>query len=168
MSRLARAFNCRLIVVDLCNMNNSSLHELAAKLRTTGRQILLIEDIDATFEGRTNMSDVGIGMPKLSFDALINFLGGVDDLHGTYVIVTTNRPEVLDSALVRAGRLDLHIDVPPMTRDEALDVGMFMLDGDREAVLPLLDSLEFPVPASAVAEKFKLEAMRRRGLAASL
>jgi chaperone BCS1 len=37
---------------------------------------------------------------------LLNFLDGVQEMHGSMILVTTNHPEKFDPALTRPGRLD--------------------------------------------------------------
>ena len=82
-----------------------------------------MEDI----EGINNM-DMGIIMPvvnnkkeendnkmesgeKLSLSFLLNLLDGVLETPGRILIITTNRPEKLDKALIRPGRIDINIKV---------------------------------------------------------
>lgn len=73
--------------------------------------IILLEDIDCIFDGRAAKS-------SLSMSSLLNMLDGVATSEGWLVFMTTNHPEKLDPALVRPGRIDLHIDLPNPTRDQ--------------------------------------------------
>lgn len=43
---------------------------------------------------------------KLTLSGLLNAIDGVFTCHGRILIMTTNRPEILDSALIRPGRVD--------------------------------------------------------------
>jgi hypothetical protein len=72
-------------------------------LGVKGRSVLLLEDIDI-FHGATNRND-NTGTATLS--GLLNALDGIVTPHGLITIMTTNEPEMLDPALVRAGRIDL-------------------------------------------------------------
>jgi len=64
---------------------------------------LVIEDIDSFFKGRETVSE----KPAfLSFSGLLNALGGLAVKEGRVLFVTTNKPEDIDPALTRAGRLD--------------------------------------------------------------
>lgn len=76
--------------------------------------ILVIEDIDATLsivksrdtsDNHTKKKDKKI--EQLTLSGLLNALDGVFNNHGRIMIMTTNHPEVLDSALIRAGRVDI-------------------------------------------------------------
>jgi transitional endoplasmic reticulum ATPase len=44
--------------------------------------------------------------------ALLTEMDGVEALQGVYVIAATARPERVDSALLRPGRLEVHIELP--------------------------------------------------------
>ncbi|KAK6004370.1 hypothetical protein QM012_008232 [Aureobasidium pullulans] len=46
---------------------------------------------------------------KISLSGLLNVIDGVATHEGRILIMTTNHPEKLDPALVRAGRVDMHI-----------------------------------------------------------
>lgn len=43
---------------------------------------------------------------------LLNFLSGVVGLDNVIILITTNRPEILDPAFVRPGRIDLRVHIP--------------------------------------------------------
>lgn len=74
------------------------------------RSMVLIEDIDAVFNGREPVDE----KCKISFSTLLNCLDGAFYAHGSIVVITTNRFDTLDTALIRKGRADLceHIDLP--------------------------------------------------------
>ncbi|KAF5780063.1 putative AAA+ ATPase domain, ATPase, AAA-type, core [Helianthus annuus] len=48
----------------------------------------------------------------LFFDELLTELDGNDQREGVYVIAATNRPKVMDKAILRPGRLGTHMYVP--------------------------------------------------------
>ena len=66
--------------------------------------ILVIEDIDALFESRKKNDDL---KNNITFSGLLNTLDGIAHVDKQIIIMTTNHPLVLDSALKRPGRVDL-------------------------------------------------------------
>ncbi len=68
--------------------------------------ILLLEDVDSCFEKRENKQQT-----KISFSSLLNCLDGVFAKENIIVIMTTNHKDKLDPALIRAGRIDMKIEV---------------------------------------------------------
>ncbi|MDO5691856.1 MAG: AAA family ATPase [Pseudomonadota bacterium] len=67
--------------------------------------LLLIEDVDAFFHQREAAHDE----VRLSFSGFLNALDGVATQEGTVLVMTTNHPERLDPALIRAGRIDQQV-----------------------------------------------------------
>ena len=70
--------------------------------RISPRSMLLLEDIDV-FHAATQRDDDS----DLTLSGLLNTLDGIATPHGPLTVLTTNAPEVLDHAVVRAGRIDL-------------------------------------------------------------
>lgn len=75
--------------------------------------ILVIEDIDASFDGRKPIG-------KVTMSNLLNCLDGVFYKEGLITIVTTNSIEKLDPALIRPGRIDMQLQLknPPKEQVE--------------------------------------------------
>ena len=55
-------------------------------------------------------------------NALLTELDGAQDRTGIYVVGTTNRPDMIDPAMLRPGRLNLPIFVDLPTEDERVDI----------------------------------------------
>lgn len=69
--------------------------------------IIVIEDIDALFESRKKNDDM---KNNITFSGLLNITDGIAHLDKQIIIMTTNHPLVLDSALKRPGRIDLTVE----------------------------------------------------------
>lgn len=67
------------------------------------RSMLLLEDVDV-FHATTTRDDHATGV---TLSGLLNTLDGIASPHGLLTVMTTNTPDVLDRAVVRAGRVDL-------------------------------------------------------------
>ncbi|KAG8383364.1 hypothetical protein BUALT_Bualt04G0004800 [Buddleja alternifolia] len=91
--------------------SNSELRRVL--LCTTNRSILVIEDIDCSVQmhDREANSQPDTDSSKLTLSGLLNFIDGLWSTCGDerIVIFTTNHKEKLDPALLRPGRMDMHI-----------------------------------------------------------
>lgn len=86
-------------------VSDEKIHTLLAGLPQ--RSLLLIEDVDAFFRER----EAAHAQVRLSFSGFLNALDGVAAQEGMVLFMTTNHPEQLDPALVRAGRIDEHVEL---------------------------------------------------------
>ncbi len=78
--------------------------------------IIFIDEIDAI--GRTRFSGVGGGHDEReqTLNAILVEMDGIDNTEGVIMLAATNRPDVLDNALLRPGRFDRQIvvDLPTL------------------------------------------------------
>jgi hypothetical protein len=70
--------------------------------RISPRSMLLLEDADV-FHAATRRDDDA----DVTLSGLLNALDGIATPHGLLTVLTTNSPGALDSAVIRAGRIDL-------------------------------------------------------------
>ncbi|KAK8118147.1 ATPase [Apiospora kogelbergensis] len=116
--------------------------------------IVLLEDIDAVWADRnasstsSSSSDAqtqhggGGGRSGCTLSGLLNVLDGVGSQEGRIVVMTTNKPEHLDSALVRPGRVDMKVflgNISPRSAEQMF-VRMFAPDLHDNLALALLSS----------------------------
>ncbi|MFH0954280.1 MAG: ATP-dependent zinc metalloprotease FtsH [Verrucomicrobiota bacterium] len=84
--------------------------------------IIFIDEIDAV--GRSRFSGIGGGHDEReqTLNALLVEMDGFDTQEGVIIIAATNRPDVLDNALLRPGRFDrqIVIDLPSLEGREAI------------------------------------------------
>jgi hypothetical protein len=62
---------------------------------------------------------------QLNLSFLLNLLDGVLETPGRILIITTNHPEHLDKALIRPGRVDIHLQVGNCSLDMIIDILKF-------------------------------------------
>ena len=87
--------------------------------------IIFIDEIDAIGKSRDSRFGGGNDEREQTLNALLAEMDGFDTSKGLLVLAATNRPEVLDKALLRPGRFDRRIivDRPDMKgREETLKV----------------------------------------------
>jgi transitional endoplasmic reticulum ATPase len=78
--------------------------------------VVFFDEIDAIASERgRNSGDSGVSERVVS--QLLTELDGLEALEDVVVVATSNRPDLIDSALLRPGRLDRHIHVPVPDED---------------------------------------------------
>jgi transitional endoplasmic reticulum ATPase len=78
--------------------------------------VIFFDEIDSIAGERgRNTGDSGVGERVVS--QLLSELDGIEQLEDVVVVATTNRPDLIDNALLRPGRLDRHVHVPVPDRD---------------------------------------------------
>ena len=103
---LAKHFKKNLYFLNPTNTTDENLTALYSNLAP--KSILVIEDIDAIFNNQREKEDDSV---KFNFSTLLNCLDGAFSKEGIVTIFTTNHPERLDEALIRAGRMDYKLEV---------------------------------------------------------
>src|SRR6056297_1617774 len=91
--------------------SEKGVREVFEKARANAPTVVFFDEIDSIAGERGQHSgDSGVGERVVS--QLLTELDGLEELEDVVVIATTNRPDLIDPALVRPGRLDRHIHVP--------------------------------------------------------
>ncbi|KAL5366689.1 BCS1 N terminal-domain-containing protein [Aspergillus floccosus] len=152
-SALAGVFGLNIYVLSLLDphLTDAQLMQLMSEIPS--HCIVLLEDVDAAGLGRRDLrdsfptakADMGsisettvLGsrdslynakapVASISLSGLLNAIDGVSSQEGRILIMTTNSPESLDPALIRPGRVDMHVDFQLPSRDQmrALFVSMY-------------------------------------------
>ncbi|MFP9059977.1 CDC48 family AAA ATPase [Natrialbaceae archaeon A-chndr2] len=91
--------------------SEKGVREVFEKARSNAPTVIFFDEIDSIATERgTRQGDSGVGERVVS--QLLTELDGLEELEDVVVIATTNRPDLIDSALLRPGRLDRHVHVP--------------------------------------------------------
>lgn len=80
------------------------------------RSMLVLEDLDVVHASRSR--DDAEGGERVSMSGLLNALDGFATPHGLVTVMTTNCIDVLDPAIVRAGRADLVEELGYLDNDQ--------------------------------------------------
>ena len=88
------------------------VRELFALARKKAPCIIFIDEIDAIGSKRLDASTSGDREVQRTLMQLLSELDGFDSLENVKVIAATNRPELLDKALLRPGRFDRIVEIP--------------------------------------------------------
>jgi transitional endoplasmic reticulum ATPase len=104
--------------------SEKGVREVFSKARENAPAVVFFDEIDAIAAERGGgAGDTNVGERVVS--QLLTELDGLEELEDVVVIATTNRPELIDDALLRPGRLDRHIEVDDPDEDarrEILDI----------------------------------------------
>jgi cell division protease FtsH len=98
-------------VESLVGVGAARIRDLFAKARAAGSAIVFIDELDAV--GRKRGAGVGQGNDEReqTLNQLLVEMDGFDAGRGLIVLAATNRPDILDPALLRPGRFDRQITV---------------------------------------------------------
>lgn len=105
----------------------SRVREMFAEARKHAPCIIFIDEIDAVGRHRGVGTSGGHEEREQTLNQLLVEMDGFEGQEGVIIIAATNRPDVLDKALLRPGRFDRQIEVPYpdiQGREKILEVHM--------------------------------------------
>ena len=158
-SSLIFALACRLNkpvhLVNPASLENDD--QLTRALSEARDGIVAIEDLDAIHD-KPAKARGGDGIEKtdqegdgITLSGLLNAIDGIAAAEGRILFITSNHPERLDPALLRAGRIDMRLDLEHAGRPEveAMVKRFFpdMAPDEREAII---ETIPVPCPQSDV------------------
>ncbi|KAL4211773.1 P-loop containing nucleoside triphosphate hydrolase protein [Rhizopus microsporus] len=94
------------------------------KARSSAPAIIFLDETEAIV-GKRNMGSGGSGGDSVQervLSTLLNEMDGIESADSVLVIGATNRPDMLDAALMRPGRFDQIIYVPPPDEEARLEI----------------------------------------------
>jgi cell division protease FtsH len=100
----------------------SRVRDLFQSARKLGRAIIFVDEIDSI--GRKRGAGLGGGHDEReqTLNQMLNEMDGFEATEGIVMIAATNRPDVLDPALLRPGRFDRQVVVPLPEHEERLAI----------------------------------------------
>lgn len=100
----------------------SRIRQLFKKAKGCGKAVIFIDEIDAIGKRRDNSKSGGSEERDQTLNALLTEMSGFNEKEGIVVMAATNRLDMLDSALLRPGRFDRHIEImlPDLTEREKI------------------------------------------------
>lgn len=131
---VAAKFNLPVHVFDLSSMSNHVFRCNWEQATCDAPCIVLIEDIDTVFNGRQNLNQATMLDNTLTYDCLLNCIGGITIADGVIVFVSSNKPETIDGALLRGGRLDRSIEVLGLDYEGRIKLAERILGNRTEAI----------------------------------
>jgi len=149
-----------------------AVRELFRRARESAPSIVFLDEVDALAPVRGQSSDGGTTDRVVA--ALLTELDGVESLRNVVVIGATNRPDLIDPALLRPGRLERLVYAPPPDADAralilaAAAKGVPLADGiDLSAVAARAEGFS-AADCTALIREAGLTAMRESMSAATI
>ncbi|NON61514.1 AAA family ATPase, partial [Acidianus sp. RZ1] len=100
--------------------SEKAIREIFKRARQTSPTVIFFDEIDSIAPTRGFSHDSGV--TERMVNQLLAEMDGVTALNKVVVIAATNRPDILDPALLRPGRFDRLIYVPPPDKVARLDI----------------------------------------------
>ncbi|MFF3851966.1 AAA family ATPase [Micromonospora sp. NPDC002575] len=97
-----------------------AVRELFRRAREAAPTLIFLDEVDALAPVRGQASDGGTTDRVVA--ALLTELDGVESLRNVVVVGATNRPDLVDPALLRPGRLERLVYVPPPDGDARAEI----------------------------------------------
>ncbi|MFW9768506.1 MAG: CDC48 family AAA ATPase [Candidatus Thorarchaeota archaeon] len=100
--------------------SEKAVREIFKKARQTAPCVLFFDEIDAIMSTRSRADDTGVSQRIVN--QFLAELDGMQTLQNVLVIGATNRADILDPAVLRPGRFDGVLFVPPPDTDARLEI----------------------------------------------
>ncbi len=100
--------------------SEKAVREIFKKAKQVSPAIIFMDEIDSIAPRRGTSMDSGV--TERIVNQLLTSMDGIEVLNGVVVIAATNRPDIIDPALLRAGRFDKIIYIPPPEEEGRLKI----------------------------------------------
>jgi cell division protease FtsH len=124
----------------------SRVRDLFTKAKEAAPSIIFIDELDAI--GRSRQGSISIGGSnderEQTLDQVLTEMDGFESVEAVVVLAATNRPEILDAALLRPGRFDRRVAVQPPDR-----LGRRNILAVHTRGMPLADSVDLDALATS-------------------
>ncbi|MEM3305271.1 MAG: CDC48 family AAA ATPase [Saccharolobus sp.] len=100
--------------------SEKAVREIFRKARMYAPSVIFIDEIDAIAPIRGASYDSGV--TERIVNQLLAEMDGIENLENVAVIAATNRPDILDPALLRPGRFEKLIYVPPPDKKARIEI----------------------------------------------
>ncbi|MEM3252520.1 MAG: AAA family ATPase, partial [Thermoplasmata archaeon] len=100
--------------------SEKAIREIFKKAKQASPAIIFLDEIDSIAPRRGMFSDSGV--TERMVNQLLTSMDGIENIEGVVIIAASNRPEIIDPALLRAGRFDRLIYVSPPNKEARLKI----------------------------------------------
>ncbi len=108
--------------------SEKAVREVFRKARQAAACILFFDEIDALVPVRGS-AGTDSRVTERVISQFLTEMDGVEELEGVLVLAATNRPDLIDPALLRPGRFDILLEIPPLDCDGRREIFQIGLRG---------------------------------------
>jgi transitional endoplasmic reticulum ATPase len=114
--------------------SEKGVREIFRKARQASPSIIFFDEIDAlvpkrgTYQGSSHVTESVVSQ-------ILTELDGMEELRNVTILAATNRPDMLDEALLRPGRLERHIYVPAPDEESRKKIFEVYMGGETGSLL---------------------------------
>ena len=93
--------------------SEKAIREVFKKAKQASPSIIFLDEFESIAGARTTNSGEGSDVSNRVVNQMLSSMDGVESMEGVIVIAATNRPEMIDPALLRSGRFERVMHIPP-------------------------------------------------------
>jgi len=93
--------------------SEKAIREVFKKAKQSSPSIIFLDEFESIAGARTSNSGEGSDVSNRVVNQLLSSMDGVESMEGVIIIAATNRPEMIDPALLRSGRFERVMHIPP-------------------------------------------------------
>jgi transitional endoplasmic reticulum ATPase len=118
--------------------SEKAVREVFKKAKQASPSIVFLDEFESIAGVRRDNSGGGSDAMNRVVNQLLSSMDGVESMEGVIVVAATNRPEMIDPALLRSGRFERVLHIPPPDKvsikeilkihTESMPLGKFNLD----------------------------------------
>jgi transitional endoplasmic reticulum ATPase len=118
--------------------SEKAVREVFKKAKQASPSIVFLDEFESIAGVRRSNSGDGSDVMNRVVNQLLSSMDGIEGLEGVIVVAATNRPEMIDPALLRSGRFERVLHIPPPDKDsrkailrihtENMPLGRFKID----------------------------------------
>ena len=90
-----------------------AVREIFKKAKQSSPSIIFLDEFESIANMRSSNSSEGSDVSNRVVNQLLASMDGVESIDGVIIVAATNRPEMIDPALLRSGRFERVLHVPP-------------------------------------------------------
>jgi transitional endoplasmic reticulum ATPase len=114
--------------------SEKGVREIFRKARQASPSIIFFDEIDALVPKRGTYGSSS-HVTESVVSQILTELDGMEELKNVTILAATNRPDMLDEALLRPGRLERHIYVPAPDEESRKKIFEVYLGGDTGSII---------------------------------